>query len=414
MKRRARSIRIILFVLCSLGFGNPGFTQSKVERDGNEKAFLKLINSQLGKSAKQYRYFATQANPLLFPKTLNKNGELESSKSSWWCSGFYPGTLLYLCKYKMNDRFYHEAMNRLTLLEPEKNNKTTHDLGFMMYCSFGNALKIKPDEKFKDILVSSAKSLASRFSPAVGCIRSWDFTKPEEFAVIIDNMLNLELLFYATKVTGDSSFYKIAVSHADKTMENHFRPDYSCFHVVTYNYDGTIMKKHTHQGYSDSSEWARGQGWALYGYTLMYRETKDKKYLEQANHIARYILNHPNLPADKIPYWDFKAPNIPDAYRDASAAAVIASGLIELAGYNGTSLNRQYLDAAKTMIINLSGSHYFTKYKEAKGFLLKHSVGSIPHNSEIDVPLSYADYYYVEALIRYKMLLEKNQLTSVL
>lgn len=275
----------------------------------------------------------------------------------------------------------------------------------MMYCSYGNALRQGYNEKYKDVLVQSAKSLCTRFSPITGCIRSWNPKKKNDYIVIIDNMMNLELLFYATKVTGDSSYYKIAISHADKTLKNHFRKDYSSYHVVDYNPEtGEVDNKRTHQGANDSSAWARGQGWALYGYTTMYRETKDKKYLKQANNIAKFIINHPNLPKDRIPYWDFNAPNIPNALRDASAGALIAAALLELSTYNDTQVSKQYLQVAETIMQSLSSKAYKSNIGENHGFLLKHSVGSLPHNSEVDVPLTYADYYYIEALMRYKAL----------
>jgi len=274
----------------------------------------------------------------------------------------------------------------------------------MMYCSFGNAERIAPKPEYKDVLLESAKSLCTRFNPKVGCIKSWD-SKPSDFLVIIDNMMNLELLFWATHVTGDSSFYKIAVTHANTTMKNHFRPDYSSYHVVNYNpQTGEVQKKKTAQGAADESAWSRGQAWGLYGYTMCYRETKDKRYLEQANHIAQFILHHPNLPADKIPYWDFNAPDIPNALRDASAASVIASALIELSGYVDEKKKDAYLSVAETILKSLSSAPYKADVGSNGGFVLQHCVGNMPQKTEIDVPLTYADYYFVEAMKRYKAL----------
>jgi uncharacterized protein YyaL (SSP411 family) len=216
-------------------------------------------------------------------------------------------------------------------------------------------------------------------------------------------MMNLELLFWATKVTGDSSFYKIAVTHANTTMKNHFRPDYSSYHVINYDSQtGAVQQKRTAQGAADESAWARGQAWGLYGYTVMYRETKEKKYLDQANHIANFILNHPNLPADKIPYWDFNAPGIPNALRDVSAAAIIASALLELSSYADKALSNNYATAAQTMLHSLSSSPYKAAIGANGGFILQHCVGNMPQKTEIDVPLTYADYYFVEAMTRYK------------
>jgi uncharacterized protein YyaL (SSP411 family) len=218
-------------------------------------------------------------------------------------------------------------------------------------------------------------------------------------------MMNLELLFWATRVTGDSSYAKIAITHANTTMKNHFRPDYSSYHVVIYNpKTGAVQQRKTAQGYADESAWARGQAWGLYGYTLMYRETKNKKYLDHANHIANFILHNPNLPADKIPYWDFNAPNIPNALRDASAGAVTASALLELCRYTDKNNGQLYFKTAQTIITNLSGSCYKAAPGTNGGFILQHSVGHMPQKTEIDVPLTYADYYFVEAMTRYKNL----------
>jgi len=269
----------------------------------------------------------------------------------------------------------------------------------MLYCSFGNGLHLTNDPAYKAILIQGAKSLCTRFSPKAGVIKSWDHGK-DKFPVIIDNMMNLEFLFWTTKVTGDSSFYKIAVTHANTTMKNHFRPDNSSYHVLHYDTaTGNVINKVTAQGYANESAWARGQAWGLYGYTMTYRETKDKKYLDQAVKIAEFFLNHPNLPKDKVPYWDFNAPDIPNTQRDASAAAIAASGLLELGGYvkNGT----KYIQAAEEMLISLSSPAYLAKLNTNQNFILMHSVGHKPAKSEIDVPITYADYYYVEALLRY-------------
>jgi hypothetical protein len=340
-----------------------------------------------------------------FPKTYHPTTDkFETSGSEWWCSGFYPGTLLYLYEQTKDPALYTEALRILKPLEKEQFNKTTHDLGFMMYCSFGNAARIEPKPEYREILLNSARSLASRFDSTVGCIRSWGNSNDRKnFLVIIDNMMNLELLFWATRVTGDSSFHKIAVTHSDNTIKNHFRPDNSSYHVLEYDpATGNVTKKRTAQGAANESAWARGQAWGLYGFTATYRDTKDKRYLDQANKIATFILNHPNLPADKIPYWDFNAPGIPTALRDASAGAIIASALLELSQYVDKSRSNQYLDVARTILSTLSSPEYKAAAGTNGGFLLKHSVGNLPGKSEVDVPLTYADYYYVEAMKRYK------------
>ena len=343
------------------------------------------------------------------PKTyFPKTGKYEFSSSEWWCSGFYPGSLLYIFEQTKDPILQIETERMLKILEKEKNNKDTHDLGFMMFCSFGNAkdlLKASKPMDYKAILLQSAKSLSSRFNPSVGCIKSWDSKNPKDYLVIIDNMMNLELLFWATKVSGDSSFYKIAVTHANTTMKNHYRPDFSSYHVINYDKEtGAVQQKKTAQGYANESAWARGQAWGLYGYTVMFRETHDAKYLEQAKNIAQFILNHPNLPADKIPYWDFNAPDIPNALRDASAASIIASALLELRGYVDIKTGKSYIETAEMMLKSLSNPTYKAAIGTNGGFIIQHGVGHNPQKTEVDVPLTYGDYYFLEAMKRYKNL----------
>jgi uncharacterized protein YyaL (SSP411 family) len=340
-----------------------------------------------------------------FPKTFDKTKQqLETSNSKWWCSGFYPGTLLYLYEATGNKALLDEANRMLSLLAPEQYNTETHDIGFMMYCSFGNANRLAPNDRYRQILINSAKSLATRFNPTVGCIKSHN-RGPNDFVVIIDNMMNLELLFNATHLTGDSSYYRIAVAHANTTLKNHFRKDFSSYHGINYNPEtGSIRHFQAGQGYSEHSAWARGQAWALYGYTLMYRETHEKKYLTQAQAIARLLLDHPNMPDDMVPYWDYNAPDIPNALRDASSAAIMSSALLELSGYVARTESKSYYKAAEKMLVSLSKAPYRSVRGQNGGFILDHSVGNIPAKKEVDAPLTYADYYYIEALLRYKNL----------
>jgi hypothetical protein len=383
-------------MLISVVLGQPALNKPNAK-------LLKIIEADYKLSVSQYKQIGKELGPDSFPKTYNpKIGKLVASGSDWWCSGFYPGTLLFLYQQSGDKTLLTEADRMLAILAKEQYNKNTHDLGFMMYCSFGNAIKLDPKPEYKQVLINSAKSLSTRFNPVVGCIKSWDSKKPE-YIVIIDNMMNLELLFWATKVTGDSSFYKIAVTHANTTMKNHFRPDYSSYHLVIYDpQTGAVKQKRTDQGYADESAWSRGQSWGLYGYTVMYRETKDKKYLDQANHIAQFLLHHPNLPADKIPYWDYNAPDIPNALRDASAASIMASALLELCRYTHGENSTLYFKTAETIIRNLSSAKYLPPPGSNGGFVLQHGVGKLPEKSEVDVPLSYGDYYFIEALERYK------------
>ncbi len=385
---------------CLLALSLNSFSQNSFKP---QKAVLATIKKNFADADVQYKYMAKQFGPEQFPKTYHPTTDkFEISNSSWWCSGFYSGTLLNLYQQTKDAELLNQANENLKGLEKEQYNKGTHDLGFMMYCSFGTANHLEPKPEYKEILINSAKSLSTRFNPTVGCIRSWN-SKANDFLVIIDNMMNLELLFYATKATGDSSFYKIAVTHANTTMKNHFRPDFSSYHVINYDEQtGAVKEKKTAQGFANESAWARGQSWGLYGYTVMYRETKDKKYLEQAKNIAHFILTNPNLPADKIPYWDYNATNIPNALRDASAASVMASALLELCRYVDKKDGQEYFNTAQTIIKNLSAPAYKADLNTNGGFILKHSVGHFPAGTEVDVPLTYADYYFVEAMQRYK------------
>ncbi|MBS1512581.1 MAG: glycoside hydrolase family 88 protein [Bacteroidetes bacterium] len=373
-----------------------------------EKSLLATINNNFTDAAAQYKLLKQQLPEGKFPKTyFPTTGKYEWSGSGWWCSGFYPGTLLKLYTQTKDTVLYNEAQRMLQLLKKEQYNTTTHDLGFMMYCSFGTDNSIQSSATDQQILLNSAKSLSTRFSPTVGCIKSWD-GKPGEYLVIIDNMMNLELLFWATKTSGDSSYYKIAVQHANTTMQNHFRKDYSSYHVLNYNAaTGAVIEKKTAQGYANESAWARGQAWGLYGYTEVYRETKDKKYLAQANHIAQFILKNPHLPADGVPYWDYNAPDIPHALRDASAAAIMASALLELCTYADKKNAALYFKTAEKILKTLSTSTYKAAAGSNGGFILQHGVGHMPNKTEVDVPLTYGDYYFVEAMIRYKKLTGK-------
>ncbi|WP_337042759.1 glycoside hydrolase family 88 protein [Emticicia sp. 17c] len=362
--------------------------------------------------AKEFAFAAQQYEGMLkshpditkTPQSTNPDGSPRDMPTSWWCSGFFGGSLWYIFE-QTKDPKWKEAADKWTMaIEKEKYNTGTHDLGFMLYCPFGNGYRLTKNEKYKEIMLTGAKSLATRFDPKVGVIKSWNNWQGYKYPVIVDNMMNLEFLFWAARESGNKEFYNISVTHADNTLKNHFRPDGSSYHVIAYGENGEVLKKGTHQGYAAESAWARGQAWALYGYTDMYRETKDRKYLAQAEKIADFYLNHPNLPQDKIPYWDFNAPNIPNEERDASAGAITASALLELSTYVNKAKSKVYFNAAETMLQSLAGPAYKANLGENNHFILKHSVGAKPLKSEIDVPLVYADYYFLEALLRYQKL----------
>lgn len=367
----------------------------------------KAVDKSLVVSVQQYSLMAEKlkSQPGLLPKSFDKNGKFITSDAKWWCSGFFPGTLWYLYEYNKSELLKADAELYSDRIKGEQFTTDNHDVGFIINCSYGNAFRINPKADYVNIIINAGRSLSTRFNPTVGQIRSWDWGK-WQYPVIIDNMMNLELLFNATKLSGDSTYYKIAVAHAEGTMKNHFRSDASCYHVVSYDKTtGAVESKGTRQGYSDASSWARGQAWALYGFTVVYRETHDPRFLNHALRIANYLLNHPRMPKDLIPYWDFDAPNIPNALRDASAGAVICSALIELSGYVKAKESKRYLKAAEKQILTLSSPEYLASVGENGNFILKHSVGDLPRNSEVDVPLTYADYYFVEALMRYKKII---------
>ncbi|WP_396600587.1 glycoside hydrolase family 88 protein [Algibacter sp. R77976] len=337
-----------------------------------------------------------------FPRSYShEKQKINKVPSKDWCSGFFAGNLWQIYELTGNEDYRKKAKEWTAFVEKEKFNNRTHDMGFKVFCSFGNGLKHEDNQVYKDIIVESAKTLSTRFNNNIGSIRSWDFNRDVwQFPVIIDNMMNLELLFEATKISGDSTFHKIAVKHANTTLKNHFRPDDSCYHVVDYD---TITNqprmKVTHQGFNNESSWARGQGWAIYGYTLAYRYTKDVKYLNRAVATANFFLNHKNLPKDGIPYWDFEDPSIPNAPRDVSAGTVVSSALVELYQY---TKNDTFLNYSKKVLNTLKSPEYLLEAHIEAPFILNHSTGNWPKKDEVDEPIVYGDYYFLETLLRLK------------
>ncbi|TKG96548.1 glucuronyl hydrolase [Puteibacter caeruleilacunae] len=354
---------------------------------------LRTAHVQLLEGAKEYEQSG------LLPRSTTPTGKVHLGKPANWTSGFYPGNLWLMYKMTGDEELKQLASSYNSLLKGQEYNTGTHDLGFMLYCSFGNGLDETSGKDYRELLLKGAQSLISRYNPKVGAIRSWDFGE-WEFPVIIDNMMNLEMLFWASKETGNSLYSNIAVRHANTTLKNHFRDNFSTYHVVSYDtISGAPVSKGTYQGFSNSSSWARGQAWALYGYTMCYRETGNKAFLKRAKEVAGFVLPQISRCDDCIPYWDFDAPGIPDVPRDASAAAIIASALLELQNYVDNSEN--YMNIAEKILISLSSPKYLAEEGSNNYFILKHSTGSYPHNSEVDVPLVYADYYYLEAMRRY-------------
>jgi unsaturated chondroitin disaccharide hydrolase len=367
----------------------------------------KFPESELEFAEKQLSLLLENANEAnKIPRTITAEGEMHWTRNGFdWTEGFFPGTCWYLYEITKDKKWKVAAEKFQAKFESHKNYTSYHDLGFVFNCSYGNGYEITKNNDFKEVLITAADSLLTRFNPTVGSIISWNVDKGWQsqrgwkFPVIIDNMLNLELLFEASILTENPKYKEAAIAHAKTTLKNHFRADNSSFHVVDYDPEtGEVRSKQTAQGYADDSSWARGQAWGVYGYTLCYRYTKNEEFLAQAQKIADYIINYKGMPEDRIPYWDYNAPNIPNEPRDASAAAITVSALIELNGYT----NGKYEAAIDKILKSLASEAYTAKLGENHNFILKHSVGSIPHNNEIDVPLNYADYYYVEALLRYQ------------
>ena len=334
------------------------------------------------------------------PRTVDEAGKLVTADIGWWGSGFFPGNLWLTYEYTADEKIKELAIQQTHKLDSLiVKTKTDHDIGFQLNCSFGNALRLTGDNQWSAMLQEGAKVLAARFSPITGTIRSWnhDGGGKWEFPVIIDNMMNLELLMRF----GDDSLKQIALTHARTTIKNHFRPDGTSYHLVDYDPEtGAVRLKQTVQGLSDESAWARGNAWGLYGYTMMYEFSKEADMLSKAEDIARTLL--PRLPEDGIPFWDFDSPDIPNDLRDASAGAIMASALIKLSTLTADAdLKKQCQTVAEKQLRTLASPEYLAAPGEICGFLLKHSVGHKLAGSEVDVPLTYADYYFLEALLRF-------------
>jgi len=400
------------------------FSTSVLKSDKND-----IVSDNFFRVEKQYSIMLKAANDLQqFPKTINKDGSICFTGIGDWTCGFWPGCLWQVFEYSKEDNWKQEAIKWTESLEKNQYNTESHDIGFVMNCSYGNAFRLTGNVKYKNILVQSAKSLVTRFNPKVGALKSWNIFKSwngksvYQYPVIIDNMMNLELLFNVYRITGDSLYRNVAIKHAETTMKNHYRDDFSSYHVICYDPEtGKVLSKETAQGFSDNSAWARGQAWGLYGFTMVYRETKDMKYLLHARFIADFYLSKMETVKGNIPFWDFNVnqlgftPNwryeknkFSEVPHDASAAAIISSALFELSTYVEEDTKKKYFNAAYEILKALSSDYYRAELGTNGNFLLKHSVGSIPHNAEIDVPLIYADYYFLEALLRYEKI-SKNK-----
>ena len=365
---------------------------------------ITFVHAQIGNEIKNIEASGKVLNPV----TLKSDSSVYYCDYTDWRSGFFPGSVWYLYELTGDKSLLPLAIKYTKAIEDAKNLNWHHDVGFIVECSFGNGLRLTGDSEYKEVIVQAARSLSTRFRKAPGIIQSWNVDKGWqsergwECPVIVDNMMNLELLFNATKLSGDSSFYKIAVSHANRTLAEQFRANGSCYHVIDYDLEtGKVRNRHTAQGYSHESTWSRGQAWAIYGFTICYRETGDRKYLDQALKTFNFMKNHTRLANDLIPYWDMDAPKIPNEPRDVSSASCIASALYEISTMDVENAS-SYKSYADSIMVSLASPAYRAALGTNGNFVLMHSVGSIPHHSEIDVPLNYADYYYLEALKRKK------------
>ena len=376
-----------------------------------EEAMETLTDRVFDRAAEQFVLLDKNLEEGECPRYADADGKLVTSDIWWWCSGFYPGSLWLVYEYTGNEDIRALAEKHTVILDTLQFRTNDHDVGFQLNCSYGNALRLTGNQNYVGVLCNGARSLATRFNPAVGCTRSWDPAPDHiaawKFPVIIDNMMNMELLLNAAELSGEDALRRVAETHAMTTMKNHYRPDGSSFHLVDYDpQTGDVLVRQTVQGFADGSAWARGQAWGLYGFTMMYQYTGGKQYLDHAVKIADYLI--PRLPEDGVPYWDFDSDRIPDDLRDASAGAIMASALIRLSTYAPEEKSSGYLSAAEKIIRTLASEEYLSAPGEECGFLLKHSVGNKPGGVEVDVPLTYSDYYFLEALLRYKALSGKK------
>lgn len=381
-----QSVLVIIIILTSCA--GPATNEEWVEKA------LEHTTNQLKKAALLY-------SPEKIPRSCDLSGNMVYADLEDWTVGFFPGSLWYAYEIT-RDSFFLSQANRFTRgLGPVSEIKSTHDLGFMVFCSFGNGFRITGNPSFAEKIIEASDNLVSRFNPEVGAIRSWDWGN-WEFPVIIDNMMNLEMLLWAYDYSGTELYREVAIQHANTTLKNHFRDDFSTYHVVDFDtIEGDVIIKQTHQGYSNESSWARGQAWALYAFTMIYKYTGDAAFLEHAKKIAAYLVTHERMPDDFIPYWDFDDPDIPDTYKDASSASIMACAFLSLSQSISGTHSKQYFKAAENILKSLCSEQYLTKTGGNGFFILQHSVGNLPANSEVIVSINYADYYFLEALKKY-------------
>lgn len=397
-------IRRISLAISFVGLLSCSSAEKTPNLDVNRQ--LSYCNVQLNKT------LTSIGDTVLVPRNIltgQRDWNLVQVDITEWTVGFWPGILWYDYEVSMQNKMKNHAIHYTELLKPLTTLPAyDHDLGFQLFCSYGNAYRLTGKEEYKQIVLNAADTLATLFNPKVGTILSWPReVEPNNWPhnTIMDNMMNLEMLYWAAKNGGDEKLYDIATKHAETTMKHQFREDGGNYHVAVYDtISGNFIKGVTHQGYADSTLWARGQAWAIYGYTMVYRETRDKEFLRFAEKVTDlYLARLPK--GEYVPFWDFDAPNIPNEPRDASAAAIVSSALLELSQIEDDKNKAdEYKAAAINMLIELSSDKYQSG-DSASSFLL-HSTGHWPNGSEIGASINYADYYYIEALVRYKRMKE--------
>lgn len=387
-----RKLRLFLLTVASLTILSCHATVT------GESKMIKQIDENFEFARKQYLgMVANMENKNRVPRSVKPDGSTYFVKPLDWTSGFFGGSLFYIYEVTRDEEIKKNAIHFTEYIAEQQWDSTQHDTGFQIFCSYGNGLRLLGTEEYKNVIYNTSNTLCYRYNETIGAIRSWDFGD-WDFPVIIDNMMNLEMLYWAGKNLNEPRFIDIANRHAMVTMENHFRDDYSSVHVVDYcQQTGGVHGTQTFQGLHDHSAWSRGQAWGLYGYVMSYRETGKKEFLDHAEKIAALIIS--KLPNDYIPFWDFDLPSTNGEPKDASSAAVTASALIEL--YQFTQ-NQEYKRIATEMLKELMSPNYRAELGKDNWFLLKHSTGHYSQKSEIDTPINYADYYFLEAMLRYK------------
>jgi len=380
---------------------------------------LNYCASQVNRALESLRDSAGNYNYNMEPRNIlegDTTWNCRQARAEEWCSGFWPGILWMDYAYTKDENVKKQAEGYTEVLSFLANQPAfDHDLGFLVINSFLKGYEQTGNTEYKRIALAAADTLATLFNDKTGTILSWPRHLKDYGGhnTIMDNMINLELLCWAADNGGKKSLKDIAIRHAETTMKNHFREDGSCYHVAIYDtLTGNFLRGMTHQGYADSSMWSRGQSWAIYGYTMMYRYTHDTRFLDFAQKVTDiYLQRLYETSNDWIPLWDMDDPRGIKAPKDASAACVVASALIELCTYVDSPQKEKYKSAAINMLRDLSGIAYQSRNKNVA--FLMHSTGHHPAGSEIDASIIYADYYYIEALLRISQH-QQSQQSSVL